>query len=395
MLLGVVAVVALALFITMRVLNARAQAAAASAKAGPHAIPVVTVKAARGNMDIFLTGLGTVTPLATDTVHSRVDGQIMKVYYTEGQDVHVDDPLVEIDPRPYQAQLEQAQGQLAKDQASLQNAQADLKRFQTLYAQNYAVTQQQVDTQTALVAQSEGTVQVDKAQVNSAKLNITYCHITSPINGRVGLRLVDVGNLVHATDTSGLLVITELHPITVVFTLAQQNITRVVKRQATGQPIVVEAWDSSLTTKLAAGTVVAIDNQVDPSTGTFRVRAQFANENNLLFPNEFVNARLLVDTEQNVIIIPTAGVQRGPDSLYAYVAEADNTVDLKTIQAGPSEGDFTVIRSGLEAGEMVVTEGVDKLQKGSSVQPHEQARPPARRRSRPGGRRFCNHAARR
>ena len=368
LLLAIIIVLGAGAWLTVaHIRNAIATAAAGKKTPGP--IPVVVATARRGNLNIYLNGLGTVTPLATVTLHTRVDGEIMKLYYKEGESVKAGAPLAEIDPRPYHAQLTQAQGQLMKDQANLKNAQADLVRYQTLFKQSLSVTEQQVMTQQALVDQDAGIVKTDEGQVEAAQLNLTYCHVTSPIDGRIGLRLVDEGNIVHASDAGGLLVITQLQPITVVFTLAQDYISRVVTRMNNGKPIEIDAWDSEMTKQLAAGTLLAIDNQVDVTTGTFRLKGLFSNEDSRLFPNEFVNARLLVDTARGVVLIPTQSVQTGPDSFFVYVVLSNDTVDLRTVKRGATEGDLTIITDGIQPDDVIVTDGVDKLQKGSSVSP--------------------------
>ncbi len=336
-------------------------------------------------MPIYLNGLGTVTPVVTDSIHTRVDGEIVKVAYTQGQIVHHDatfndtkkgdlqhfdedhsDLLVQIDPRPYQVQLEQAQGQLQRDQALLANAKLDLARFQGLYAQK-AATDQQVETQKALVQQDEGTIMIDDAAIHNAQLQLFYCSIRAPITGRVGIRLVDEGNIVHATDTNPIAVIAQLQPITVVFTLPEDDIPQVTAKSPNGTGLPVVAWDRDFKTQLATGTLEAIDNQVDPGSGTIRLRALFTNEASNLFPSQFVNARLLVDTLKNVVLAPTAAVQRSPASTFVYVINADQTVAMRTVVAGAIEGADTVIQNGLNPGEMVVTDGVDKLVSGSKV----------------------------
>jgi len=330
-------------------------------------IPVVTAKSRTGDMPIYLTEQGTVLALNTVTVRSRVDGQIDKIAFTEGQIVHQGDLLVEIDPRPFQVQLQQAQGQLAKDQASLNNAKLDLERFQSA---GNAVSQQQLATQAATVRVDEATLKVDEAQIQSAQLNITYCRITAPITGRIGLRMVDIGNIVHASDPNGMAVITQLQPISVVFTIAQFHIPQVMRRLSAGTPPPVDAYsvyDTGAGAKLATGTLTAIDSQVDPASGTLKLKATFPNENNALFPNQFVNARLLVDTVHDAVIVPNEAVQRGPDTTFVYVVEPDQTVKVRNVEVGTTEGDNSVITSGLSAGETVVTQGVDKLQDGSKV----------------------------
>jgi multidrug efflux system membrane fusion protein len=340
--------------------------AVASAPPPKREVPVVTGMARRGDMELYLNGLGSVTAFYTVTLRSRVDGELMKVLFSEGQMVHEGQLLAEIDPRPFQAQLLQAEGQLAKDQAALKVANLNLDRYNKLLS-TVAVTQQQVDEQKALVLQSEGAVQVDRGVIENVKLQLDYCRITSPMNGRIGLRLVDPGNMVHANDPNGMAVVTQLQPIAVVFTIPEDDISRVQKRLKTAKSLVVEAYDRDFHTKLATGSLLAIDNQVDTTTGTVRLKAIFQNDDNMLFPNQFVNARLLVDTEHEAVIIPSAAVQRGPDSTFVYVVKPDSNVEMRTITTGPAEGDETTIETGISAGEVVVTDGVDKLQNGTKV----------------------------
>jgi multidrug efflux system membrane fusion protein len=337
-----------------------------AAKKGFGAVPVVTATARKGDMDLFLDGLGTAQALNTVTVHTRVDGEIMKVAFTEGQFVKQGDLLIQVDPRPYQVQLEQAEGQLARDQAMLENAKIDLERYRILWGQD-SIPKQQYDTQVATVHQDDGTVKSDQAAVDTAKLQLVYCKITSPLTGRIGLRLVDQGNIIHATDTGGVAVITQLQPITVVFNIREDDVPRVLKKLYAHIRMRVDAYDHDIRNKIATGELLTVDSSIDVNSSTLRFKAVFPNTDNALFPNQFVNARLLIDTERNAIIVPTAAIQRSPQSVYVYVVKSDNTVDMRNVQLGPVEGDQTCIRSGVQAGEVVVTEGVDKLQPGSKV----------------------------
>ena len=360
-------VILLVLMIAYRILSGgeAAQQGHGAHGANGAAMPVVTADARLGDMPIYFTGLGTVTPLATVTVHTRVDGQIETVGFTEGQLVHADDLLVQLDPRPFQVQLTQAEGNYAKDVALLKNAQLDLERDQIAVS---AISRQQLDTQKALVAQYEGAVKSDQGVIDNAQLQLVYSKVTSPITGRIGLRLVDLGNIVHATDTTGIAVITQLQPITVIFSLPQDDLPQIMKAISSGAAPSVEAYDRDNLTKLAAGKFLAIDNQVDPTSGTVKLKAQFPNEDNALFPNQFVNARILVETRSNVVIAPLASVQRGPDSTFVYaVNKEQQTVDVRNVKVGPSTGNDVIINSGLQPGETVVTDGVDKLQQGAKV----------------------------
>ena len=379
----VIAVVGVAAYFAVpRLIGAFTATGSTAQSAASRVVPVVSATARKGEMNIYLTGLGTVTAFNTVAVRSRVDGQITKVYFAEGQIVKKDDPLVEVDPRPFEAQLKEAQGQLARDQALKENAQRDLERYQSIRS---SVTQQQIDTQAALVKQYEGAVEVDQGQIESAKLQITYSHITAPLSGRIGLRLVDEGNIVHASDTTALAVITQLQPISVLFTLPEDQISQVFARPDHGQGLEIDAYNRDMTQVIATGSLLAIDNQVDPTTGTVRLKGEFQNEDAALFPNEFVNARLLVNTLRGVVIVPAAAVQRGPnDSTFVYVVRPDNTVELHDVVVGPTEGDQTVIEKGVTPGEVVVTDGVDKLQQGTKVAPHE--RPAMAAATRPAGR---------
>jgi multidrug efflux system membrane fusion protein len=347
-------------------------AAAQAQKKGPAAIPVVAAKARKGNIPVYFTGLGAVTPIYTVEVRSRVDGELMTVNFKEGELVHKGDALVEIDPRPYQVQLTQAEGQQIRDQALLENARVDLARYKTLLAQN-AVPEQQVVTQQSLVEQEVGIVKTDQGAIDSAKLNITYSHILAPITGRIGLRLVDPGNIVHASDTNALLVITQIDPISVIFPIPEDQLPVVVQRFSAGQHLNVEADDRNpppLTKKLASGTLTTLDNQIDPTTGSLRLRATFDNKNDKLFPNQFVNVKLLVQLKQNVTLIPTATVQRNSQTTYVFLVQPNNKVTVRPITLGTTEGDDSEVTSGLAPGDTLVMTGVDKLQEGTLVNAH-------------------------
>lgn len=329
-------------------------------------VPVAVATARKGDMAVQLTGLGTVTALNSVTVKSRVDGLLVRVAFTEGQMVREGELLAEIDPRPFQVQLMQAEGQYAKDLAASQNALADLKRLEGLVKQGI-ISRQQLDTQVSSVAQYEAALKSDQAQVESAKLNLVYSRITAPISGRVGLRLVDAGNLVRATDASGLATIAPVQPINVVFAIPADSIQKVMSQSAKGERLQVEAWDRDLKSRLAAGTLAAIDNQVDPATGTVRLKALFTNEDRALFPNQFVNVRLLVDTLRGVVIVPTAAIQRSPQGAFLYAVKTDGTVDLRPVEVQGTAGDDSALGKGLAGGETIVIDGLEKLRPGSKV----------------------------
>jgi membrane fusion protein, multidrug efflux system len=334
-------------------------------KGGGRTVPVVAATSRKGDMPVYLPGLGSVTAFNTVTVRSRVDGQIMKIAFTEGQLVKENDLLVEIDPRPFQVMLEQAEGQKARDVALLDNANIDLERYKVLYKQE-AIPKQQLDTQIALVAQDQAVIKSDQAAIDNAKLQLVYAKITSPLTGRIGLRLVDQGNIIHATDVNGLVVITQLQPIAVIFNIAEDSLPSVRKKMQT-ETMRIDAYDRDLKIKLAQGKLLTIDNQIDQSTGTVRFKGEFANEDNALFPNQFVNARLLLDMRHNTVIIPTAAIQHSPQSTFVYVVKPDNTAEVRNIVSTLTEGDEAAVDSGLEPGENVVIDGVDKLQQGTKV----------------------------
>ena len=329
-------------------------------------VPVVTATAATRDMDIFLNGLGTVTALKTATIRSRVDGEVIAVPFEEGEIVEKGTLVAEIDSRPFVVMRDQAAGQLARDEATLKNAKIILDRLYELQ-KNKATSTQEVQTQESVVQQTEGIVKSDRAMVANAELQITYCKIISPFKGRIGLRLVDVGNIVRANDPNGMAVINQLEPIAVTFTISQDEIPRVQSQLQKGDTLRVEAYDRDFVRKLAEGTLLATDNQVDSTTGTLRLKAIFEKDAGSLFPNQFVNTRLLVDTKEKATVVPTAAVQRGPTSNFVYVVKADNTVELRDVVPGPTEGSETSIEKGLAPGEIVVTEGLDKLQPNAKV----------------------------
>jgi membrane fusion protein, multidrug efflux system len=328
-------------------------------------IMVSTATAKQGDIGVYIDALGTVTPVYTVTVTSRVQGEITKVFYREGQMVRKGDPLLEIDPRPYEAAETQAEGQLAHDEAVLNEAKIDLDRYQQAFNRN-AIAKQQLDDQQQVVLQDEGTVKNDQGTLANAKVNLVYTHITSPIDGRVGLRLVDPGNMVQANSSTALVVITQLQPITVIFSVAEDYLSQIQKQLHKGTRLPVDAFDRDQSTKLAGGYLLTLDNVVDPTTGTVKLKAMFDNKDNALFPSQFVNARLLVDTLHNVTLIPTPAIQRNAQGAFSYVIGADQTASIHPITPGVTDGTVTQVQ-GLDAGAVVATTGFDKLQDGSKV----------------------------
>jgi membrane fusion protein, multidrug efflux system len=335
-------------------------------KGGDRALPVSAVAAHKGDIAVYVTGLGAVTAYNTVTIKTRVDGQLDKVAFTEGQMVKQGDLLVEIDPRPFQVQLTQAEGQMTRDQATLDNARIDLKRYQHLI-ETSAITKQQLDTQEATVKQSEGTVKNDQGTIDSAQLQLIYCKIGAPITGRIGLRTVDQGNIVHAADTTGLAVITQLQPIAMIFNMPEDDLPEVQRAMGIRHALPAEAWDRDLQHKLSNGMLLTLDNQIDPTSGTVRVKLEFPNKDNKLFPNQFVNAKLLVDTKRGVVLAPAAAIQRGPNSTFVYVVKPDQTIELRNVTTGATEADLVEVAKGVKPGDLLVTEGADKLRQGVKV----------------------------
>jgi membrane fusion protein, multidrug efflux system len=347
-----------------------AQPQARTATAGRNALnapqPVGFATVDKGNIRIMLNELGTVTSLDTVTVLTQVAGQIQEIGFTEGQVVKKGDFLAQIDPRPFIAALEQAQGTLAKDQGLLAQAQADLKRFQTLGRQD-SIAQQQLDDQRFLVQQDTGMVQTDQGSVDSAKVNLAYCHIVSPIDGQVGLRLIDLGNYVQTSNTTGLVVIAQIQPISVIFSVPEDSLPDIIQRLRAGATLPVEAYDRANTQLLATGKLFALDSQISTTTGTLNLRAMFANPDEMLYPNQFVNARLLVSTMQDAIRVPVPAVQRGEPGTFVYLINANNTVSVRPIKVGPVDGNYQAVLSGLDPGDKVVTDGTDRLKDGAAV----------------------------
>ena len=335
--------------------------------AGPHPVSVAVAKVQHQDVPVYLVGLGSVTAFYTANIKSRVDGQIMSVNFKEGQIVKEGDLLILIDPRPYQVQLEQMQAQLFKDEASLRDARLNLDRYTTLIPSG-SIAQQQVDTQKSTVDQLDGQVRTDQAQIDNAKLQIVYCHITAPFTGRVGLRQVDPGNIVHAADTNPMLILTQLQPIAVIFTLPEDQLPTVSEHMK-NSTLMVEAYSRDDQTKLATGKLQTIDNQIDPTTGTAKLKAVFDNNDNRLWPNQFVNANLLLETRKNSTVLPTAAILRGPQGAFVYLAKPDKTVEARPVTISLTQGTITTVTAGLNPGDTVVTDGQDKLQTGSTIEP--------------------------
>lgn len=329
-------------------------------------LPVIAEPVRQGTLDVYLNALGTVTPRNLVTVKPRVDGQLMKVHFTEGQTVKAGDLLAEIDPRPFAVALAQAQGQLAKDEAQLANAKVDLERYRTLLTQD-SIAKQQVDTQQALVRQYEGTLEADRGAVDSAKLQLSYARITAPIAGRVGLRQVDPGNIVHASDANGIVVIAQLQPIAVLFPIPEDNLPLVMQRLARKEITAVEAWNREGKVKLGTGTLVTADNQIDTATGTVKMKADFANADSALFPNQFVNVRMHTQTLVDATLVPSAAIQRGAPGTFVYAVKDDHSVTVAPVKLGPVQGDVTVVTAGVRPGTLVVVDGADKLREGARV----------------------------
>jgi multidrug efflux system membrane fusion protein len=367
----VLAVVAVAIIAvgTWAVLRTPADAPATKGRGDPSArpVPVTASPARKGDIGVYIDALGTVTPRNMVVVRTRVDGQLMTVAFREGQDVKAGDLLAQIDPRPFEVMLTQANGQMAHDQAQLRNAQLDLERYRTLLTQD-SISKQQVDTQEALVRQYQGTVATDQGAIDNAKLQITYARITAPISGRVGLRQVDPGNMVHASDSNGVVTIAQIKPMTVIYPVPEDNVPRIVKRMQNGEEVAVDAYDRGGKNKLATGRLLTFDNQIDTTTGTVKLKAEFPNQDGALFPNQFVNVRMAVETRQDATLVSTAAIQRGAPGTFVFLVRQDKTVAVTPVKLGAVEGEITEVLSGIEPGNLVVVDGADKLREGSKVE---------------------------
>jgi multidrug efflux system membrane fusion protein len=350
--------------------GANQQALAAASRT----VPVGVATVVREDVPVYLTGLGSVNALNTVSIHSRVDGQLVDVRFREGQLVKQGELLAVIDPRPFEVQLAQAQAQLFKDQAALRDAQLNYQRFRDLLQDSGAMSQQQVDTQKSTADQFEGAVRTDQAAIDNAKLQLTYCHITAPISGRIGLRIIDPGNIVHAADTNPLVVVTQLEPIAAIFTLPEDSLPQVAQHMRQ-KALTVEAYSRDDQTKLATGKLLTIDNLIDQTTGTGRLKAIFDNKDGALWPNQFVNIRLLLDTRKDSLVIPSVAVQTGPQGKFVYAVKPDKTVEARPVTVALTEGTLAAIDSGVNPGDQVVTDGQDKLQNGAHVDPRSSARP--------------------
>ncbi|MBY0275512.1 MdtA/MuxA family multidrug efflux RND transporter periplasmic adaptor subunit [Candidatus Binatia bacterium] len=364
--LGVLAIVALGGWRIAATATRDTSAAAHGRDAAARAVPVRAVAAHEGDVRVWLDGIGTVTPLANVTVRTRVDGELVAVHFKEGDTVQQGTLLAEIDPRPFQVQVEQAGGQMARDRALLENAKVDLKRYQTLVKQN-SIPKQQLDTQDSLVRQYDAALASDQAQIDQARLQLDYAHITAPFTGRLGLRIVDPGNIVHASDAGGIVTLTQVAPIGVVFTLPEDDLPLLLPKLRGGAMLEVEARDRDGQNVLATGRVLTIDNAIDPATGTIHVKAEFANADGALFPNQFVNARLLLEVRAHATLVPSAAIQHGNDGAFVYVVGNENKVDLRPVALGPEEQDDTSVTGGLAPGELVVVDGTQDLRAGSVV----------------------------
>jgi len=377
-LVAIVAIGLIALFLHKRTSEKAAASAKEASAAANRAVPVVAAAVTRKNVPIYLDGLGTVTAFKTITVHTQVDGRLDKVLFREGQAVHAGDKIAQIDPRPFVNQLHQAEGALNRDKAQLKGAKVDLDRFTSLAAQKL-IAQQQADDQAALVGQLEGAIVVDAATIDVAKLNIDYANIRSPIDGITGVRLVDPGNIVHAADATGIVLITQLEPIAVLFSLPQDNLKSVLEQIVGNDSLPVESWSRDGSQKLATGKLALVDNQINVATATLRLKAVFPNPAHLLWPNQFVKSRLLLTTRQNALTVPSTVPQRGPEGIFAYVIQQDQTVQPRPIEIETTEGDLAVISKGLNEGEQVVSDGAAQLRAGAKVQVRQagqqQARP--------------------